>query len=73
MKAVVLAHYVTLVEVFKHYASVGSAVATGDLDIMEASQKCEHLGREQEVVRVVSFFVLEVLIVFTSGMVLPFS
>ena len=36
VKKVVLAHYVTLVEIFKHYASVGSAMATGDLDIMEA-------------------------------------
>ncbi|CAN0545668.1 unnamed protein product, partial [Laminaria digitata] len=37
VKRVVLAHYVTLVEIFKHYASVGSATATGELDIMEAS------------------------------------
>lgn len=37
VKEVVLAHYVTLVEVFKHYASIGSALATGEIDIMEAS------------------------------------
>ncbi|CAM9158668.1 unnamed protein product, partial [Scytosiphon promiscuus] len=37
VKEVVLANYVTLVEVFKHYASVGSAVATGEIDIMEFS------------------------------------
>lgn len=36
VKDVVLSHYVTLVEVFKHYASVGSALATGEIDIMEA-------------------------------------
>ncbi|CAM9161057.1 unnamed protein product, partial [Ectocarpus sp. 6 AP-2014] len=36
VKEVVLAHYVTLVEVFKHYASIGSALATGEIDIMEA-------------------------------------
>lgn len=36
VKDVVLSHYVTLVEVFKHYASVGSAVSTGEIDIMEA-------------------------------------
>ncbi|CAM9228029.1 unnamed protein product, partial [Ectocarpus fasciculatus] len=37
VKEVVLTHYVTLVEVFKHYASIGSALATGEIDIMEAS------------------------------------
>lgn len=36
VKEAVLSHYVTLVEVFKHYASVGSALATGEIDIMEA-------------------------------------
>lgn len=36
VKEVVLSHYVTLVEVFKHYASVGSALTTGEIDIMEA-------------------------------------
>lgn len=39
IKDVVLSHYVTLVEVFKHYASVGSAMSTGEIDIMEASDK----------------------------------
>ncbi|CAM9254084.1 unnamed protein product, partial [Hapterophycus canaliculatus] len=37
VKEVVLANYVTLVEVFKHYASVGSAAATGEIDVMEFS------------------------------------
>lgn len=41
VKEVVLANYVTLVEVFKHYASVGSAVATGEIDIMEV-RACAH-------------------------------
>ncbi|CAN0159239.1 unnamed protein product, partial [Ectocarpus sp. 8 AP-2014] len=40
VKEVVLAHYVTLVEVFKHYASIGSALATGEIDIMEARATC---------------------------------
>ncbi|CAM9462721.1 unnamed protein product [Pylaiella littoralis] len=40
VKETVLSHYVTLVEVFKYYASVGSAVATGEIDIMEASKCC---------------------------------
>eukprot|EP00752_Nemacystus_decipiens_P008506 g7596.t1 len=37
IKEVMLSHYVTLVEVFKHYASVGSAISTGEIDIMEFS------------------------------------
>lgn len=39
VKGVLLSHYVTLVEVFKHYASVGSAQSTGEIDVMEASNK----------------------------------
>eukprot|EP00903_Cladosiphon_okamuranus_P017255 g15900.t1 len=37
VKDVLLSHYVALVEVFKHYASVGSALSTGQIDIMEFS------------------------------------
>lgn len=34
-----LAHYITVVEIFKHYASVGSSVTTGELDLMEVSAR----------------------------------
>lgn len=38
VRDVMLAHYVTVVEVFKHYASIGSALATGELDMMEVGK-----------------------------------
>lgn len=42
-----MSHYVTLVEVFKHYASVGSAVATGEIDIMEARGTSREYGKRK--------------------------
>lgn len=38
VRDVMLAHYVAVVEVFKHYASIGSALATGELDLMEVGE-----------------------------------
>lgn len=42
-----MSHYVALVEVFKHYASVGSAVSTGEIDTMEASDITEHASKRE--------------------------